>query len=266
MNKTTKVSIIIILIITIFTLVVLALANRNGVVFKSNKDEGYIIVGQNAMFSYHNKKFYNVPMGSYIMNELDWQEFRVLEDYKVKGDYLLHYDEKWYLFSKDKKAVHYESDNIIALTSNYNMHYVYKEATEIVDNEYVNKVADEKGVLAEDLTVNEEVHMDIDNDNKPETFYLISTALPVIPTNNKEYSIVFMVKDKKIYPIYDNLGKAMFKSYCKPKIEGFIDLNGNNNYEVILSCSTISPLEQKVIIYEMATKNGQKQFEIKAFN
>ncbi len=94
MNKTTKVSIIIILIITIFTLVVLLVSNRNGVVFKSNKNEAYIIVGQNAMFSYHNKKFYNVPFGSTVMKELDWQEFTVLEDYKVKGKYLLHYDEK----------------------------------------------------------------------------------------------------------------------------------------------------------------------------
>ena len=266
MNKTTKVSIIIIVIIAICTLVVLALSNRNGVVFKSSKNEGYVIVGQHAMFSYHNNKFYNVPFGSKVMNELDWHEFTVLEDYKVKGNYLLHYDEKWYLFTKDKTAVNYENDNIIALTANYNMHYEYKEASEIVDNEYVNKVADEKGVLVEDLTANEEVHMDIDSDNKPETFYLISTALPVMPSDNKEYSIVFMVKDKKIYPIYDNLGKEMLNFSCKPKIEGFIDLNGNNNYEVILSCSTISPLEQRVIIYEMVSKKGKKQFEIKAFN
>ncbi len=118
----------------------------------------------------------------------------------------------------------------------------------------------------ENLTVNEEVHMDIDNDNKPETFYLISTALPVIETDNKDYSIVFMVKDEKIYLIYDNLNNDLLKTYCKPKIEGFLDLNGNNNYEVILSCSTISPLEQRVYIYEMTTKNGKKQFEIKAFN
>ena len=266
MTKNTPVAIIVIISLTIFLLVFFLFSNRDGVVFTSSKSEGYLIVGQNSMFSYHNKKIYNVPINSNVMKELDWNEFKVLDNYKVKGNYLMHFDEKWYLFTKDRKAVTYESDSIIAYKANYKMNYVYKESIPIVDNEYVEKVADKKGVAAENLTVNEEVNMDIDNDGKNETFYLISTALPVIPTEDKEYSIVFMVKDGKIYNIYDTLVAKIIPDICQPKIEGFINLNENNKYEVILSCSTIGPREQKVYLYEMTKKNGNLQFELKASN
>lgn len=266
MNKNTRVAIIVIISLTILLLVFFLLSNRDGVVFRSSKSEGYLIVGQNAMFSYHNKKIYNVPINSGVMKELDWQEFKVLENYKDKGNYLLHFDEKWYLFTKDRKAINYDNNNIIAYKTNYNINYVYKEPTKIVDNEYVNKVADKKGVLVEDLTVNEEVHMDVDNDGKNETFYLISTALPVIPSDNKEYSIVFMVKDGKVYNMFDNLNKTILPNVCQPKIEGFVNLNEDRRYEIILSCSTIGPREQKVYLYEMTRKNGTLQFELKASN
>lgn len=266
MTKNTKVVIIIIVSLTIFLLVFFLLNNKDGVVFQSNKSEGYLIVGQNAMFSYHNKKMYNVPLKSDVRKELDWADFNVLVDYKKEGNYLMHYDEKWYLFTKDKKAINYESDNLIAYKSNYNMDYVYKETTDIVDDKYASKVADDKGVLLKDLTVSNEVHMDIDKDGKNETFYLISTALPIIPTENKEYSIVFMVKDGKIYNIFDNLGEQIVPNICQPKIEGFINFNENKNYEVILSCSTMGPHEQRVYLYEMTKSNGPLHFELKASN
>lgn len=266
MSKSTKTSIIIIIVLVVFLLVVYLLSKKDGVTFQSNKNEAYLVVGQNAMFSYHNKKMYNVPLNSQLRKELDWNEFKVLDNYKVKGNYLMHYDDKWYLFDKDRKSISYESNTLIAYKSNYDIDYIYKEGTDIVDDTYVYNVADELGIIVEHLTVNKELDMDIDNDGNNETFYLFSNALPVISSDTKEYAVVFMVKDNKIYIIYNTLTTKYSNYSCQPNIEGFINLNGDNQYEIIISCSTMSINEQRVNIYELTKENNKLSFELKASN
>ena len=266
MNKYTKTIIIILVALFVFFVTMILLLDNDEVVFQSNKNEAYLVVGQNAMFSYHNKKFYNVPLASQIGDELDWQKFKVYENYKEKGSYLMHYDQEWYLFTDKREAVNYDINSLIAYISNYNIDYIYKEPTAIIDKKYVDKIADANGVIASNLTVSQEVNMDIDKDGKNETFYSFSTALPIEPTDNKEYSIVFMVKDEKIYPIYSTLNSKYLGTYCQSNIEGFVNLNTNNTYEIIVSCSTMGVNEQRVNLYELNKNNGKLEFELKASN
>ena len=255
MNKNTKIMIIIICALFAFLLVVFLLQRNKAVVFSSSGNEAYLVVGQNAMFAYHSNKFYNVPDNSKVKEELDWHKFIVYSNYKKIGQYQLHYDDTWYLFDDKENSIDYDKNNFLAFASNYDINFIHKKSNDILEDKYVEKVVRKHGLELDNLTVSEELYMDIDNDQNNETFYIVSTAFPIVPTNKQEYSIVIMVKDSKIIKIYDNLDNNYYKDICKPKIEGFTDLNKNKQYEVIVSCSNISIEEQLVYLYEYNDSN-----------
>ena len=255
MNKNTKIMIIIICALLAFLLVIFILQRNRGLIFSSVGNEAYLVVGQNAMFAYHSNKFYNVPDNSKVKEELDWRNFIVYSNYKKLGTYQLHYDDIWYLFDDEENSIDYDENNFFAYASNYNINYIHKKSNDILEDKYVKKVVEKHGLELKNLTVSEELYMDIDSDQNNETFYIVSTAFPIEPSNKQEYSLVIMVKDNKIIKIYDNLDSKYYKDICKPNIEGFTDLNKNRNYEVIVSCSNISIKEQLVYLYEYNDSN-----------
>ncbi len=266
MNKYTKVAIIIIIFFIILLLAVLLSSDERKTILQSNRYESYLVVGQNSIFTYQNKNIYNVTKNKELRNALEWEKFTIISDHKKLGNYLMHYDEKWYLFDENKTAIDYDEETLIAYKSNYNLKYSYKSQNEVIDNKYINKVLETKKLSGDHITYSSEVYFDIDNDGQNETFYVVGNTMPIEANEDKKYAISFMVKDEIIYLIYVNLFEDFKRVYCLPQIEGFLDLNSNNKNEIIISCNTMSTLQQQVNIYEFNKKNNKIYFQLKASN
>lgn len=266
MKKYTKVAILIIIFFIVLLLAVFLSSDERNIILQSNKHESYLIIGQNSIFTYQNKNIYNVTKNNEVRSAIDWEKFTILSDYKKIGNYLIHYDDKWYLFDDNKASIDYNEDNLIAYKSNYNLKYVYKDQNDVIENKYIDKVLEAKELSGDNIVYSSEVYFDIDNDGQNETFYVVGNSMPIHANDDKKYSITFMVKDEIIYLIDVNLFEDFKRVYCLPHIEGFMDLNSNNKNEIIISCNTMSSSQQQVNIYEFNKKNNKIYFQLKASN
>jgi hypothetical protein len=75
-----------------------------------------------------------------------------------------------------------------------------------------------------------------------------------------------MVKNETIYIIYLNLFEDFKRFICLPDVEGFVDLNKNNQYEIIISCNSMNNTDQQVKLYEFKKTNNKPSFQLKAAN
>ena len=87
-----------------------------------------------------------------------------------------------------------------------------------------------------------------------EDFYLVSNAFPLDFDPEYIFSIAFMVKDKKIYYLYNDISKNTSFNGCKPYYNSFMDVNNDGVYEIILSCGKYSASEQVDMLYNYTDK------------
>ena len=78
----------------------------------------------------------------------------------------------------------------------------------------------------------------------------------------KLFSIVFMVKDNKIYYLYKDVRDNLDYNGCKPFIHSILDVDKDGNYEFIVSCASYSVSEQVDMLY----KFEEDQFRILVSN
>lgn len=247
--KDKKLYIILIVIILIFFVVMFLLFGLDEL-----KKEGYdttIIVENDTVWVYNNKRWSNTT--SY--DELNWKEYDVYLDNKKNGNYSLWYSDKWYAFNSKKEAVSLEG-SLLAIKSNINIPVSSFDNSEIDNYSYVYSVLEENKLPNDSkFTVSKKVVLDYDNDGEEEVFYLISNAFPLDFKPEKIFSIVFMVKDDEIYPLYTNISKYTGYNGCRPYFSGFIDVDENSKYEVILSCAKYSVSGVSRMLYEF--KNNE---------
>jgi hypothetical protein len=121
-------------------LVSLLFSDEGKTVLQPNKYVSYLVVGQNSVFTYQNRKIYNVTHNGDIRDKLDWEQFTILNNYNKFGNYLMHYDKKWYLFDDNKTSIDYDEDSLIAYRSNYDIKYEYIKQNDVIEKKYINKV------------------------------------------------------------------------------------------------------------------------------
>lgn len=248
-NKRYKVIIVILIIYFLFLFIFLGINN-----IKKNNHEATIIVGNDTVWNYSNRDWLNITSSAKI-EELGWQEYKVYLDNKYFGDYFLWYDDsKWYAFKEDKTAVKTDGE-LIAYQSNYDLKIQSFQKNTITNNTYVHQVLRENGLsTASRLTVNDIVSFDIDSDGVNEEFYIISNAFPTDNYPETYFSIVFMVKDNVVNPIYTNIEDAKFGNACKPFIRTFLDIDEDNKYEVVVSCAKYSIQKPEDMLYQLTDK------------
>ena len=251
-NKRYKVIIVILVIYFLFLFIFLGINN-----IKKNNHEATLLIGNDTIWNYSDRDWLNITSSSAI-EELGWKEYKVYLDNKYFGDYLLWYDDsRWYAFNEDKSAVKTEG-TLIAYQSNYDLKISPFQTKEITNNTYVHQVLRENKLsTASNLTVNDVVNFDIDNDGLNEDFYIISNAFPIDNYPKTYFSIVFMVKDNIINPIYTNIEDAKHANSCKPFIRSFLDIDEDDKYEVIVSCAKYSIQKPEDMLYQL-TDEGMK--------
>ena len=228
--------VILIIVIVYFTVFFLLYGRAE---LKYSKLKTTLIIGDNTIWQLDEKKWYNI-VNNKDMGNLNWQEFTVFVDNEKLGNYKIVYDDKWYLFDKKRNPISY-SGNLIAYSANYEMKVKNFSQEKISDYTKVNEVLSENNITAnQELTSNTLISVDIDNDGIDEKIYVAGNVFPMETDPEYIFSVVFMEKNDIIYPIYKSIEKNKNFNGCKPYINSIIDVDDDNKYEIILSCSQYS--------------------------
>lgn len=243
--------IILIGILILFFLVMFLLFGRDSL--RKERQKLTIIVGDNTVWSYHNKKWSNVS--SY--DELNWNKYIVYYNNEKKGNYYLWHDDKWYVFDNNKSALSFNGE-LLAYQSNEDLSITAFSVEDVLDDTSIFQVLEEKDISSNNqFTSKYQVSFDIDGDGINEIFYVVSNAFAHSFNPDTIFSIVYMVKDNLIYPIYENISSNQGLNGCKPYFQSFLDVDQDNKYEFILSCGYYSNSRRSDMLYRL-TDEGFK--------
>ena len=244
-----KIYVILIVLVIVFFIVMFLLFGLDEL--KKGSINTTLVVGKDTVWNYSGKKWKNVD--SY--EKLNWEKYDIYVNNEKKGNYYLWYNDKWYAFDDNKKAIKLEG-TLLGVKSNIDIP-VYNFSTDIIDNYvYVDEVLEEHNLPTNnDYTVNEMIVFDYDNDGIEEEFYVVSNAFTMDSHPEKIFSLVFMVKNEEIYPIYTDISENKGFNGCMPYISSFIDVDNDSKYEFIFSCSKYSVSGITRMLYEF--KNNE---------
>lgn len=239
--------IILLIILSIFFIVMfLAFGVKN---IKDGNRDLTLIVGDNTVWTYSDKKW-DFVRNYTDLKDLSWKTYNIYLDNKKFGNYMLWKDDKWYAFDKNKNAVKLDG-NLLAYSANYNINISEFSQAEITDYTYVqNVLLDNDLSLSSEFTSLYKIDLDFDNDSNIEEFYVLSNVFANDFDPETIFSIVFMVKDEKIYYIYNDVSSNKSFNGCKPFFTSFLDLDNDNKSEFILSCGRYSISEQVDMLYK----------------
>lgn len=246
--------IILIVVIVIFFLIMIILFGKDSL--KKSGERLTIIVGNNTVWSYRDKKWSN--KGSNY-DELNWKKYHVYYDNEEKGDYYLWHDDKWYAFDSNKNAVPFHGE-LLAYESNRDISIASFSTEEIEDDSTVSQMLEKNNIPnTNQFSSKYQVPFDIDGDGEDEIFYVISNVFALDFRPDTIFSIVYMVKDNKIYSIYEDVTANDSFNGCKPILRSFLDIDQDNQYELILSCGYYSNSRRSDMLYRFT---DDREFKI----
>ena len=246
MSSRYKVITIILVVYLVVFFLIYGLSN-----IKNGQRKLTLLVGDNTVWDYSNRSWLNITREE-TLDSLNWQEYKVFLDNKYFGEYSMWYDDnKWYAFNSNKTAVKMEGE-LIAYKANYDLKIKEFETKENNNNTYIHQVLKDNNLsTSSQMTVNNVVNFDIDADGVEEQFYVISNAFASDFYPDTIFSIVFMVKEQKIYSMYTNIEKANYGNGCKPYIRTFLDINDDDKHELILTCAKYSVQEPEDMLFQL---------------
>lgn len=245
-NKKTYILLFIVLVVFLGVMF-LAFGVNN---IKKNTYDTTIIVGDSTIWTYNKKNWLNLRNKSSIA-ELNWKEFNIYLNNEKFGKYSLWYDDKWYAFDKNRNAVKMEGD-MLAYRANFDLNVLQFSEEEITDRTYVDYVLEENNLSVDSqFSSSYKVSLDFDNDDNVEEFYLLTNVFPLDFIPDVLFSIVFMVKDGKVYYLYNGIREnRSLSNGCKPFFNTFLDADNDKTAELILSCAGYSVSGQTDMLYK----------------
>lgn len=232
-----KTYIVLLVILGVFFVVMFLAFGVNNI--KQSKYDTTIIVGDNTVWTYKNKKWLNLTTKS-SFGKLSWKKYNLYVNNEKLGNFYLWHDDKWYAFDDDKNAVVIDG-NLLAYKANFPIDISSFKEKEITDRKYVDYVLEENNLsLSSQFTSYYKTSVDLDSDGVLEEFYVISNAFPLEFNPSRIFSIVFMVKNDKVYYLYNDISDNRDFNGCKPYFTSFLDTNNDKMKEIILSCGRYS--------------------------
>lgn len=219
---------------------------------KNIKKGGYtsiFILGNSTVWKYSNNDYYNITYKS-SFQKLSWNSYDIYSNNEKIGNYYLWYNDKWYVFDKEKNPINVSGD-FIAIKSNYGLKLKDFSQENVTDFSYVNMVLEDNG-LSEDseFTSIYKIDFDIDSDSKSEEFYIISNAFAMDFVPEKTFNIAFTIKNNSLYYIYKDVTDNKNFNGCMPYYNAFIDFDNDGVSEFVLSCAKYSNLGQIDMLYQ----------------
>lgn len=214
----------------------------------AQKVQTTILLNPDTIFEYNNKNWIKVNSGH--ISDYNWKEFDVFLDSTYKGKKLVWHDDQWYIFEKNKSAINY-TENFIGIKANYEINVYKFEVENDTSKDYAYELLSDYNLpLSSELTVNDKINVDLDNDGEEEEIYMISNAFPIESEPDTIFSNVFMIKNKQKYSILEQHEQGDVYSGCLPNINSIIDVDNDNNYEIVLTCSRFSAQDPINTIYK----------------
>ena len=248
MNKN-KIYIVLIVSVFVFFIVMFALFGVDNL--RKNSYNTTLIVGDNTVWVNKKNNWFNITGGS-SLSDLNWDKYNVYINNEKLGDYLLWHNDKWYAFDDKKNAIDLDG-GLFAYKANHKVSVYKFIEEEITDTDVVKQVLSENNLDENSkFTVSYKVSFDYDNDKEIEDFYLISNVFPSDFDPEYIFSIVFMVDEDNIYPIYTDISKNTYFNGCKPYFTSFLDVDSDKRYELILSCSRYSVSDSIDMLYQFS--------------
>ncbi len=246
--RKTKTYIKLFIILLVFFIVMFLIFGINNI--KQSNYQTTLLIGNNTIWNYNKNKWINISTRDSI-EKLNWKEYNIYLDNKEFGKYFLWHDDKWYAFDKNKNAVKLDG-NLLAYKANFKMKFLDFSKKQITDRTYVDYVLEENDLsLFSQFTAFYKFDIDFDNDKNLEEFFIISNAFPFDFNPEKIFSIVFMVKNNKVYYLYNDISNNRESlNGCKPYLNAVLDTNNDKTYEIILSCARYSVSESIDMLYK----------------
>lgn len=215
---------------------------------KKSKVATTLLVGDSTVWNYSGRSWTNVT-NSQMISALDWQKFMVYVNREKLGNYYVWNNDKWYLFDNDKKAVSY-SGLLFAYKADFDMNITNFETNQITDFIYVNEVLTKHNLVTTvNYTVSTVSSIDFDQDGTTEDFYVVSNVFSGEKVD-QYFSFVFMVKNNKIYMLYEDVDKNDGVNGCKPYLNLVGDVDDDRKNELILTCARYSNQTPIDMLYE----------------
>ncbi len=228
---------------------------------KERKASTTILVGDFAVWNYSSRDWMNVSSQN-LLSELNWQKFNIYVDNQYFGKYLIWQDDKLYLFDDDRKPVNYDG-NLFAYKAGFDMNVLPFTVSDVTDYSYVKEVLLNHNLSPDSqFTLAQVASLDFDQDGVNEDFYTVSNAFADDFFPDKYFSFAFMVKDNRIYMLYEDVDTNDGVNGCKPSLYTIADFDNDNQYELILVCYKYSNQTPLAMLYEF----GDQGFKIEISN
>jgi hypothetical protein len=172
------------------------------------------------------------------------RKFNIYLNNEKIGKYKLsREDNRWFLsdVKSDPSFGGYANEHqkgLIAYSSSKKVKLKSANSVDIDDYEYVNSILKDYNIssISDDYEVALKTVFDVDGDGIKEEFYTVSNACTLQVTDkpiNEFFSIIFMVKNSKVYLINKITSKR--DDIQIPTLDYFINVEDNNNYYMVVS-------------------------------
>lgn len=231
-----------------------------------NKKGSLYIITSDYKIKYIDGDWLNITS----VDDYNMQECSVYDNDSYLGKYKLLLSNKFYLYDENGKPIT-ASGNVIAYRGSIKMSVLntdlYMEALD-TDNSYIKQALDKANIEnVSDYEVKQKTVLDVDNDGIDEKIYVVSNVLVSDPNtldgyrdtkDNTIFSILFMVKDDKIYIIDSKKDQEDYKYF---EMSHVIDIKEDGKIELIyLDKYLQTDYNQCVKIYDLNKEKTIKDF------
>lgn len=226
----------------------------------AKKNDIYLIFNDSGAFKYEDNKW------TTFNNEEDSifdKEFNVYIDNEYKGKYEIRYvNDMWYYFDENNDSQDF-SGELFAYNSKDNITLANIKKEEINENDisYLNDVLKDENIemnINDYYRINEKVNFDIDSDGKEETIYAISNA-DVMENQDKVFSTVFYVKNKKTYTLKLDIYDESEDNYYLYSVNNLFEMEKNGKYYLSINqFSDMTNANNGTLLYQLNITNQYK--------
>lgn len=199
----------------------------------------YLIINGENFYEYENNQIKTI---SFSDTNFDDDKFNIYNEGKNRGSFYVAKDGSEYQFIKffrNKGSDGYIPKlPFIALTQGIEPIIFEKEDLEDNDIENLKKIMLDKEILDIGTLFNSyKINVDIDNDAKEETLYVVSNY-DYINISDKMFSIVYVYDDNKEYILEENYyTQDNIDEFIQLDISYILDLDGEKKYTIVVSSS-----------------------------
>lgn len=265
-KSNTKIIYITIIVILLLFFFIFAYFNRDKILSRKNNEKKYeiVLIARNVIFKMNNNHWNVVKNSDNIRKNINWQPFKIYIDYDYFGEYNLVKSDGWYAFDNNRKPINMDSGN--------KSFFAYKSEQIIdvknIDNSENNQFSETSNLLNDynininkTPLINERVNIDLNDDGVDETIYNIANIFNE-DYPDKNFTLFLVKRGDKLYRLYRASEEVDATNICFSSINSILDIDNDNEYEIIMSCTNTGLDSIKTILYKYNSEKDDYEIVI----